>query len=213
MVISAVNAMTMTPSRAVVIFKDYKHGAHGHEDTREALPWWGYAALVGWLGAVLLEKYLLPNIGLAPARGEETSTMAWVVWGLLWVPGAIVGWFAYRPVSKILSSFFNLFNRGFDVVTAIYGRIVVVFLLVSVIVLLVYGGLLGLTWLGFTRIPAGFVPTQDKGYLVVDVQLPDSASLERTVAALQRIETRARKTEGDQHTVGIPGESAILNAT
>jgi multidrug efflux pump len=212
MIISAINAMTMTPSRAVVIFKDYKHGAHGHEDTREALPWWGYAALVGWLGAVLLTKYLLPVIGFAPAKGEENSTMAWVVWGMLWIPGLIIGWFAYRPVNKLLSRFFKLFNRGFDVVTAIYGRIVAGFLRVSVIVLLVYGGLLGLTWLGFARIPAGFVPTQDKGYLVVDVQLPDSASLERTIAALKRIEDRARKTKGVSHTIGIPGQSFILNA-
>ncbi|MBI3865373.1 MAG: efflux RND transporter permease subunit, partial [Planctomycetia bacterium] len=63
MIISAVNAMTMTPSRAVMIFKNYKHGAEGHEDTREALPWWGYAALLGWLGATLLEKYALPAVG------------------------------------------------------------------------------------------------------------------------------------------------------
>ncbi|MBC8115359.1 MAG: efflux RND transporter permease subunit, partial [Candidatus Saccharimonas sp.] len=45
MIISAMNAMTMTPSRAVQIFKDRKHG---HDD-REALPWWGYVALLGWL--------------------------------------------------------------------------------------------------------------------------------------------------------------------
>ena len=48
------------------------------------------------------------------------------------------------------------------------------------IVLLVYGGLLGLTYLGLTRVPTGFIPAQDKGYLLVNVQLPDSASLERT---------------------------------
>ena len=51
----------------------------------------------------------------------------------------------------------------------------------SAIVLLVYVGLLGLTGFGFTRSPRGFIPSQDKGYLIVNVQLPDSASLERTV--------------------------------
>ena len=54
----------------------------------------------------------------------------------------------------------------------------------SAIVLLVYVGLLGLTGFGFTRIPAGFIPSQDKGYLIVNVQLPDSASLERTVEVI-----------------------------
>ena len=47
--------------------------------------------------------------------------------------------------------------------------------------LLVYVGLIGLTGFGFTRVPSGFVPIQDKGYLVANIQLPDSASLERTV--------------------------------
>ena len=47
--------------------------------------------------------------------------------------------------------------------------------------LLVYVGLLGLTGFGFTRVPTGFIPSQDKGYLIVNVQLPDSASLERTL--------------------------------
>jgi len=212
MVISAVNAMTMTPSRAVMIFKDYKHGAHGHEDTREALPWWGYAALFGWLGATLLEKYVLPRVGLAPGGAGRPAWLGWAIWIALFAAGAIVGWFAYRPVNRLLSRFFKLFNRGFDIATNLYGRVVSGFLRVSVIVLLIYGGLLGLTWLGFTRIPTGFIPTQDKGYLVVDVQLPDSASLERTIAALRRIEARALKTEGVGHTIGIPGQSFVLNA-
>ena len=50
--------------------------------------------------------------------------------------------------------------------------------------LLVYGGLLGLTVLGFQVVPAGFIPQQDKGYLVVNAQLPDGASLERTDAVV-----------------------------
>ena len=50
----------------------------------------------------------------------------------------------------------------------------------SVVVLLVYGGLLGLTYWQFHRTPTGFIPQQDKGYLLLNVQLPDSASVERT---------------------------------
>ena len=63
---------------------------------------------------------------------------------------------------------------------------------VSVIVLAVYGGLLYLTYLGFTKVPTGFIPSQDKGYLLVDVRLPDSSSLERTQAVMAQVEKIAR---------------------
>jgi multidrug efflux pump len=211
MIISAVNAMTMTPSRAVVIFKNYKHGAGHEEDTREALPWWGYAALLGWLGSTLIERYFLPFMGWQ-AVGKENAVTEWAVWILLWLPGALIGWLIARPVNRILGRFFRLFNRGFDMVTAIYGRIVGGTLRVCLIVLLIYGGLLGLTALGFIRIPTGFIPSQDKGYLVIDMQLPDSASLERTMAAVKRVDDIVRKTEGVAHTIGIPGQSFVLNA-
>src|SRR6201984_2346957 len=89
MIISAVNAMTMTPSRAVVIFKNYKHGAGHEEDTREALPWWGYAVLLGWHGASLIERYLLPVIGRR-GEGHENAIERWALWGLFVLPGAYV---------------------------------------------------------------------------------------------------------------------------
>ncbi len=50
----------------------------------------------------------------------------------------------------------------------------------SAIILFVYAGLIGLTVLGFRTVPVGFIPEQDKGYLVVNAQLPDGASLERS---------------------------------
>ena len=78
--------------------------------------------------------------------------------------------------------------------------------------LLVYVGLIGLTGFGFTRIPSGFVPIQDKGYLIVNIQLPDSASLERTVEVTEAVEKIALETPGVAHTVGHPGQSFVLNA-
>jgi multidrug efflux pump len=212
MIISAINAMTMTPSRAVLIFKDVKHGGEGHEDTREALPWWGYAALLGWLGANLLERYALGLMGWSTSAEGQTTWKAWLIWLPLLVPGAIVGSLVARTANRVLSRFFKWFNRGFDFVAGMYGKVVGASLRLSAIVLLIYGGLIGLTYFGMTHIPTGFIPSQDKGYLIVDVQLPDSASLERTVAALKRIETRALATKGVIHTIGIPGQSFVLNA-
>jgi hydrophobe/amphiphile efflux-1 (HAE1) family protein len=76
----------------------------------------------------------------------------------------------------------------------------------------VYAGLLFLTYRTFVGTPTGFVPQQDKGYLILNVQLPDSASVERTRRAMARIEKVAHDTPGVDHTVGISGQSLILNA-
>ena len=54
--------------------------------------------------------------------------------------------------------------------------------------LVIYGGLLVLTWWQFYRTPTGFIPQQDKGYLILNVQLPDSASVERTQKLMARID-------------------------
>jgi len=83
---------------------------------------------------------------------------------------------------------------------------------VSLVVLLVYGGLQALTYLEFRRVPTGFVPQQDKGYLVLNVQLPDSASVERTERVMAHIEAIARDTPSVAHTVGISGQSLVLAA-
>ena len=82
----------------------------------------------------------------------------------------------------------------------------------ALVALLVYGGLLWLTYVGFRTVPTGFVPDQDKGYLIVSAQLPDSASLERTQAVLKQMEEIALQAQGVGHTVGIAGQSFVLNA-
>ena len=96
--------------------------------------------------------------------------------------------------------------------TVVYGRIVGHVLRISTLVLVVYGGLLVLTYWQFNHAPTGFVPQQDKGYLLVNVQLPDSASVERTQRVMARIEALARETPGVKHTVGVSGQSLLLNA-
>src|SRR5262249_11097241 len=104
------------------------------------------------------------------------------------------------------------FNWAFDRATNLYGHAVALFLRVSVIALLIYAGLIGLTYLGFRAVPTGFIPEQDKGYLVVNAQLPDGASLERSDEVIARMTAIARKTEGVGHTISVPGYS-ILTGT
>src|SRR5262249_1348073 len=80
------------------------------------------------------------------------------------------------------------------------------------VVLLAYGGLSGLTYLGSKVGRAGFIPEQDKGFLVVNAQLPDGASLERSDAVIRHMTELALKTEGVGHAISVPGYS-ILTGT
>jgi hydrophobe/amphiphile efflux-1 (HAE1) family protein len=117
-----------------------------------------------------------------------------------------------RVLDLLLGWFFRLFNAGFGAGTHGYTRAVAGLLRVSVTTLLVYAGLLYLTYWQFNRVPTGFIPQQDKGYLLLNVQLPDAASVERTQRAMARIEKIAHDTPGVEHTVGISGRSLILGA-
>jgi multidrug efflux pump len=195
-----------------------KHG-HGHELKREALPWWFFAVVGGLITARLGYAYAAGELHVTAEGLEDGSIpewMSWAAWGVAFFPGALVGGLVgliiIHPVNAVLGWLFRGFNRLFDQMTAVYGRLVGGVLRVSVLVLLLYGGLLGLTYWEFIRTPTGFVPQQDKGYLLLNVQLPDSASVERTVRAMGRIETMARETPGVAHTVGVSGQSLLLNA-
>ncbi|MEQ8211335.1 MAG: multidrug efflux RND transporter permease subunit [Lacipirellulaceae bacterium] len=108
---------------------------------------------------------------------------------------------------KLLGWFFKTFNKVFDVINKIYGEFICKLLRVSFIALLVYGGLLVLTWFGFTRVPTGFIPPQDQGYLIVAIQLPDGASLSRTDEVTQKVKEIALETPGITHAVAFAGFS------
>ena len=81
---------------------------------------------------------------------------------------------------------------------------------VSAIALLVYVGLMALTFLGFRAVPIGFIPEQDKGYLVLNAQLPDGAALDRTDKIVREMSKIAREDPGVDHTIDLPGYSAVL---
>ena len=96
--------------------------------------------------------------------------------------------------------------------TDVYGWTVGRSLRLSVIVLVIYGGLLLVTYRVFQRAPLGFIPQQDQGRLILSVQLPDSASLQRTEQALGIVQDIAMETPGVAHTVAIAGLSFLLQA-
>lgn len=215
-VVSAINAMTMEPARAVLLLRP--HSAEHHTGPREILPRLAVALLGGIVAMHFLSSWVGPWFGVHPAgeHGQvEEHAWAWVrsalVDGGLFLAGAVVGFFLNGLVNFILSRFFDAFNWVFDRVTRVYGALVQGILRISVVMLVIYVGLLALTAYGFRVIPGGFIPDQDKGYLVVAGQLPDAASLERTDAVVKRITEIASKDPGVDHIIGLPGYSVLTS--
>jgi multidrug efflux pump len=213
MIISALNALTLTPSRAVSIFKTEESG-QGREHKREALPWWIFGVVGGLFTVWLAQKFLPGHLGLSADDSTIPKWQSWTIRAVAFLPGAVVGgaigWFIIRPVNVLLAWVFQGFNRLFDWVTGQYGWTIGKLLRLSVIVGVVYVGLLALTAWRVARAPTGFIPAQDQGYLLVNVQLPDSASVQRTQAIMLHIDKIARSTPGVAHTVGVSGQSFLL---
>jgi len=127
---------------------------------------------------------------------------------LLQPPGAKKDVFA-RVLDALLGWLFRGFNRLFGKVESLYGAIVARLVRATAFIAIIYAGLLGLTALGFIKAPVGFIPQQDKGYLIANVQLPDAASITRTKAVSEAAGQIIRKTPGVAHALVINGLSVV----
>ncbi|QJW99857.1 efflux RND transporter permease subunit [Frigoriglobus tundricola] len=121
------------------------------------------------------------------------------------------------PLDKVLDALlgwwlFKGFNWTFDRVTRLYGAAIGWLIRLAAVVLMVYVGLLGLAYLGFTSVPSGFIPQQDQGYLVVNLELPPGAAVERTDAVMREVADACLQTDGVAHTVQISGFSIFSSA-
>ncbi len=125
---------------------------------------------------------------LLKGHGEEKPRPAWLA-ALLWP----------------FSAFARGFNRAFDALAEAYGGLTRRLARVTVLMLLVYGGLLGLTWYQFERTPTGFIPEQDQGYLITVIQLPPGSSLDRTDAVVRQATDIILEHPGTLHTAGFAG--------
>jgi multidrug efflux pump len=194
--ISAFNSLTLSPALCALLLKPGEHGS------KEPLPRVSFAVAGAALGYFLLTKYLQP---LFP--GE-----AWVAPVVAAMCGALVGWIFRNWLNHGLGYLFRGFNLGFEQFTRGYIKAVAGLLRIGVLVLIGYLALLWLTQHVLTLVPTGFIPPQDKGYLLVNVQLPDSASLNRTDRVMRQVEEIARRTPGVRHTVTVSGQSVLLGA-
>lgn len=109
------------------------------------------------------------------------------------------------PIRNPIKYFFCKFNSGLDWLSTGYGRAVGKMTRLGLIVLLVYGGLMGLTAYQFDRVPTGFIPPQDQGYFIVSIQLPSGASLSRTDAVVQEAVDKLLDMDGVSNAVAFAG--------
>ena len=161
-----------------------------------------------------LAPFVGPRLTVPHCRGNTAEHWRRVgrAWAVCFMPGAIVGWFVGpagqpRPglVSSACSTRLRRLRRTATRASSAWrcGS--------SVIVLVLYVGLLGLTGYGFVTSPTGFIPEQDQGYLLVNVELPDAASVQRTAADHRQLEEIALQDAGrEADHVGVAGYSAFF---
>ncbi len=211
--ISAFNSLTLSPALAALLLRPRQAGK-----AAVALPRFAYAAAGALAAGQYLTPRLAPLLTRIPKSYLSNQTLHSVVadprfaMGLAVAVGIVGGWIIGKLVDRLLVLFFALFNRMFGLATKAYTKTVSILLRGSIVVLLGYSGLMFLTYREFSHTPKGFIPSQDMGYLLVNVQLPDSASSERTAKVMNQIEKIARSTPGVAHTMSIAGQSLLLSA-
>lgn len=114
-----------------------------------------------------------------------------------------------RPTPKKRNIFFRAFNSVFDAVTKVYGSVIGSMVRRVSVVMIVFLGLVALTGWSFGQLPTSFLPTEDQGYLFINVQLPDGASLQRTVATMDKIDAIVEQTPGVTDWISISGYSLL----
>ncbi len=109
--------------------------------------------------------------------------------------------------------FYRGFNRAYDRMERGYARLIGGLARhsgLSVIAALI---LIGVGGYGLSRVPTGFIPIEDQGYLLAAVQLPDGAALDRTQSAMDQVQEIASKTPGVEQVMTIAGISALDNSS
>lgn len=117
-----------------------------------------------------------------------------------------------RPAPEKKNIFFRWFNHWFDKSKNFYEGIVRGTLRKSFFMMIIFIGISTAAFMGFTKLPAGFIPTEDQGYAIYAVQLPDAASLQRTQATLDKLERKLSRVDGIKNVILITGFSLLSGA-
>ena len=121
-------------------------------------------------------------------------------------------WLRAHDPNRRKNFFFRWFNSVYEPTESAYTRLIRLMVQRSGVMVVVALGLSGLAVWGLTKIPTGFIPTEDQGYVLLAVQLPDGASLDRTERVVDKITRIAQATPGVQDVIAIGGLSALDNS-
>ena len=116
-----------------------------------------------------------------------------------------------RPTRGPLGAFFRWFNRWFGRATDGYVRWSGVLMRRAVVTILLLAAMTGLIGFLGSKLPKGFIPQEDLGYLYLSLQLPAAASLQRTAAVCDQVDAILKTTPGVRYYTGVAGFS-LLNA-
>jgi hydrophobe/amphiphile efflux-1 (HAE1) family protein len=170
-------------------------------------------AFLGGIAGQFYRQFALTIATATMLSAFNSLTLSPAMCALLLKPhGAEKDWFT-RGWDRVLGGFFAWFNRAFDRLTSWYARAVGKVTRRTGAALLVYAALLVVTAIGFQTIPTGFIPAQDKGYLIVAIQLPDGASLARTDKVVRDAVDVILETPGVNYAVAFAGFSGATRAT
>jgi multidrug efflux pump len=201
-----------------------EHGMDPKEATRKAMDTVGGAVMAI---AIVLSAVFIPTAFISGIVGQfyrqfaltiavatiisafNSLTLSPALAAMLLKPRSAKKDLIARGLDLALGWFFRPFNKGFDAATGAYASAVRRLLRGAAMVLLVYVGLLVLTFFGFKTVPVGFIPMQDQGYLIGLAQLPDGATLQRSDEMRQQMVRLASSVPGVSHTVEFTGFSGL----
>jgi multidrug efflux pump len=213
---SAFNSLTLSPALSALLLQPMA------KRKREPLPRILIPLIVGGAALWAFKHYAAelkflsePVLNAMPAEwlAKAGAGLVWVVPVLAAVVGVVIGGLLRVTLNQLLGWAFYIFNKAFDKLSEGYVGIVKLLLWVTPMVLVGYFGLVWLTVDVMQRSAIGFVPNQDKGYLIVNLQLPDSASLTRTNQVVKTVDSFARTLPGVNHTIAVAGQSLLVNAS
>ncbi len=211
-IISAFNSLTLSPALTALLLRPL------HHDKSDAppLPRLAFPPLLGLAGWLWLSPWqhlgwtwLLAHT--APGLAEWLKLVPdGAVTAMASAEGALLGWLVSGPLNRLMAWAFRNFNAGFDHMRNGYVAAVGRLLRVSAVVLVLYVVLVSLTAYGFINTPKGFIPEQDMGRMYASIQLPDSASLERTMDVLKRATVVMKKHSDTIEHITAPGGVSFM---
>ncbi len=111
-------------------------------------------------------------------------------------PAQCAAWLRHSTDPQARNAFFRGFNALYARAERAYLRLVGWMVLRTRAMMVVFATLIGVTLWSFTLLPTGFLPTEDQGYIICGIQLPDGASLARTTAAIEKMNRIVSSTRG-----------------